>query len=506
MTALDIDIATAVWGDWHLGIFLDVNLPTLLEPGNLPVLARQHRPHYRIQTRVADVPRIRASPSFERLSALMPVDLEIIPDRDLEDPIAAHVAAWRESIDAARKAGRFIVLMPPDVLWSAGSLGHVSAMLQVGKRAIFVPFLRVTSNGFLPDFRSRYGGGDGPIAIPGQELVGFCFDHIHPLMGAYLRDSRYFPSHAEMVLWAVEGEGLSVRSLARELFAFDTGAISLSPAQLIEDPMDPALLHMPADSDLLFGVSLAPLGKDARWHLSAWQLVSLDLAQWWLTYDSPVNDYVAGIRLRWHERPISEAVWRVREMAGDLLIRRAAIEREGLRLVAWMGADEHADQLLQVSQLASLVVLNGVLARALRGLPRTRGTEVVVCLPEDAALDSVWITVWPRLLSSAGRGLERFLRDHVGIAQAPVSCDGGSSEPIEIAFLGGVRRTLRWSGERGQLDAVAVGRRARLSESLVVLQVGSILSEPALAAAIAAEAPSPAASSSSAQHVIPEAR
>src|SRR5262249_59438484 len=46
-----IAMVTAVWGDWHLDAHAGANLPTLLAPGNLPVLAGRpemiSRPHTR---------------------------------------------------------------------------------------------------------------------------------------------------------------------------------------------------------------------------------------------------------------------------------------------------------------------------------------------------------------------------------------------------------------------------------------------------------------------------
>ena len=44
-------LSTAVWGPWHTGVYLGVNLPSLLAPGNLAALVGRHDVVYRIYQR-----------------------------------------------------------------------------------------------------------------------------------------------------------------------------------------------------------------------------------------------------------------------------------------------------------------------------------------------------------------------------------------------------------------------------------------------------------------------
>ena len=488
MERVDIRIVTAVWGDWHLDAFLDVNLPTLLAPRNLPAMFKQHRVGYQIYTRSADLKRIRAAHSFRRLAALVPVKLKTIPARRLSDPIAAHVAIWQTAVRRATRAGSFALLMPPDVLWSEGSLEHVAELLSQGKQGIFVPFLRVTSNSFLPAFRERFGSSPDQVALSGRSLVRLCLQHLHPLMAAYSRTSRYFPTHAEMIVWPVPGEGIAVRVFARELLVFNPRVIRVNAAQLVENPVPREALHLVADSDQLFGVSLAPLGKDIGWHSTPWRIAPSDVARWWLDHDSPSNDAVAAARVRWHVGSPTERLWRARETAGDLFVRRAALEREVLRLVVHVSGDETA-RAFQAIELVGLSLLNGRLIRALRGLPRIPAGTVFAFLPEGGALDGIWSSVWLDLANAKEGQLERVFRDHVALSREADALDQlEQGRDLELEFLSGARRRLGRAAAGMALDGIALSKVERVSLALVLCYTLRVLSSDTTAGQIVAKA------------------
>ncbi|MBV8169520.1 MAG: hypothetical protein JO021_22175, partial [Alphaproteobacteria bacterium] len=359
MRRVDLLIVTAVWGPWHLDAWLEAALPTLLAPGNLPQLAARHAVAYQIHTRAGDLARIRAAPSFERLAALVPVSLQAIPDeRQLEDPIQAHNDLWRRAVEDAARSRRYAFLLAPDLVWSDGSLAHVADLLADGKAAVFAAFPRVASNSFLPAFRARFPAVGEPVALSGRALVALCLEHLHPLMAAHARDSAFFPMHAEMAIWTVRDEGLAVRAFSRELMVFDPARVALNRLLLPDPPLPWDDLHMVEDSDQLFGVSLAPLGKDVAWHTAPWRARPLDVAQWSLAFDSPSNDLVAAAAIRWHVGATTAPPWRAAALAGALFSRRAAVEREALRVLAQLARLGAVDT-AELRQLLALGLITG---------------------------------------------------------------------------------------------------------------------------------------------------
>ncbi len=399
-----LTIVTAVWGKWHLDAHFEVNLPTLLAPGNFPALAAYCDTTYLIYTRGADFARIDTAPETAALRQIMKVEIRLLSEDDLKDPIATHHKAWGLATQQAAAEGSLALLMPPDVAWSENAFSSVVARLKQGKRAIFMTYLRAESTTFIEALLARKPKGGLVNAVPAREMVELCVRSLHPLMAAYLRDSAYFPIHPEMILWAIPGEGFALRVLAREMFIFDPGRYQFNAVALPAQSLPPDEFAFLTDSDDLFAVSLATLGKDVGWHVNAHKADPVEIGGWWLAYDSPANDAMASQRIRWHFAPVTEKAWRAKERGADLFVRRAAGVREGLK--AWQAARELGCSMASLG--LSLAVHTGPFARAVRG----RGAAIIL-LPSDEAFARSGKDCFDRLLTpEASRTLTRLIRAH----------------------------------------------------------------------------------------------
>ena len=402
-TRLPLMMTTAVWGDWFIGMLLDVNLPTLLAPGNLPALSRRCAIHYVLFTRSADRERLERAPEIEAMRRYMTIEIRLLADADLADPIATHHRCWKIVTEEASEARSRVLLMPPDVAWSENAFETVARHIERGTKAIFMTYLRAESETFAAAIRARRNPADVALAMSGLDLVETCVRSLHPLMAAYLRQSDYFPTHSEMMLWAVPQEGFLARIFAREMFVYTPGELKLNHAALPAVPFAPGEAVFITDSDELFAVSLAPLGKDIAWHLEPRRADPVDMAGWWLTYDSPANDFHVAHKLRWHFAPVTEAKWRAVELGSDLFVRRSAGAREAMRL--WQSAREHgcANTALLLATAAHV----GTAARAMRG----RGPAIVLLPTEEAFAGRRGLV--DRLLDPAHEGaLIRLMRAH----------------------------------------------------------------------------------------------
>jgi hypothetical protein len=400
-----VNFVTVAWGDWHLGAFLMLNLPTLLAPGNVPALAEQCVARYDIYTRAADVNSIESSEMIRRMREIMPVHVRIIPEELIADPIKAHGELWREATDRAMRARAAVLLIPPDVAWSDGAFGHIGKLLASGKKVLFNFYLRVVSDTFAAQFIERFRDASGLISVPSREMVEFSMHHIHPLMAAYCRDSENFPHHAEMVIWPVHGEGLLVRVLAREPLMFDPNSYELNEKMLVKGKPDRNEVEFVSDSDDLFAVSLAPLGKDIEWCLKRQKVEFMWLARWWLYFDSPLNDLVCSTKTRIHYVEPTGSHWRQLEHASDLFVRRAASYREALRI--WRALHE-----LKCGRAAEILAL-AMHTGAIKRLTPARG-RLVVLAPSDEAIDAVFESEVERVISGRdGARLEDLLRAHL---------------------------------------------------------------------------------------------
>lgn len=438
-------LSTVVWGPWHTGVYLDVNLPSLLASGNLAALAQKHDVLYRIHTAHGDVARIKASAAFRRAEQIVPFDVVGVAIDPGIDPIAMHHLLWRRSIDEALQAGAMILFVPPDVVWSNGAFGHVADLAAAGKRAIFMTYVRVVAETAVPELQRMFLNKDTQVIdVPARRLVEAAMRHLHPLFLTYLRDSRNFPVHPEFILWPVDGEGYLMRVLVREMFAYDPSFIHLNQQALPAHPLDADQVHYITDSDDLFSLSLAPLIKDVEWYATPRQLDLYELGRWWLRYDSPANDTVASHHFHIHTGDRTPEKWRRKELESDALIKRAMGTREILRILSAMPA---ADQ-RHAQEILSLALAETKLAHL--ASPRRR---VTLLLPDaQSTYRALFDEQEDALAPAPRRRLVRSVLDHVVIGDLELR--QGRAQILTTA-LGG-RRELRWRGALALIDGVAL--------------------------------------------------
>jgi hypothetical protein len=459
-------VVTAVWGDWHIAKYLDLNLPTLLADGNFPALVEHCDITYLLYTSKADLSRLKAAPGLQALARMMKLDFRTIDAEALAEPLVAHHNIWNEAAAQAKALGSFIVLMPPDVAWSNGSFAHVGRKLREGKQAIFMTYLRVEGESFTAALMPYKDTQTGTIDVSGAQMVELSLRTLHALMPAYLRDSNQFPIHPEMMLWAIRGEGLLCRALAREMFVYDPGKLKLTFSHLLESRLEPELVHVVDDSDHLFGISLTPLDKDMDWYRFARKAAPAEIAEWWLEYDSWANDLVSAVNMRWHYAPISETKWRRKQRAAGLFLQRAALLREGHRLYRVARKVECN----MAAQLLAIAVQTGVMQRAALG----KGGAVVF-FPVDAALGSQSAALTAFGGAGTQRELARLIRSHCipGESAEPAKMLEdrlGSNTELKLAAADG--SIIHISTQRGwlQINGRAVlGRPIRCGSHVVYL-------------------------------------
>jgi hypothetical protein len=437
--------STVVWGPWHTGIFLDVNLPSLLAPENLAAFAARHRVTYRIFTSQHDIARITASPAYRRAREIVPFELIPCAVEQVENPIAAHHQLWRRSIVEARNAGAMILFVPPDVAWSNSGFRHVADLVSQGRRAVFITYMRVVSETCAPELQRRYMAEDGAMLdVSSRDLVALAFQYIHPLTLTYLHDSPNFPIHPEFILWRVPGEGYLMRVLVREMFAYDPRVFELNEQALLAHVPDLSSVHYVTDSDDLFALSFAPTLKDIEWYVQPQRYDPLKVGSWWLTYDSPANDLVASHSFCIHHRDQTPKKWRRAERESDLFIKQLMGLREVLRLIRAVSDDRTR----QARQVLSMALAETKLARRMgKNIPFTalipKNADILRWLNEDGE---------PLLKTPSVRELVDLILDHVVIGH--LALKAGDAADLTTA-RGGTRR-LTWIGSTPLIDDVVL--------------------------------------------------
>ena len=464
-------IVTAVWGEWHVNAHLTANLPTLLAAENFPELARRCDLIYHVYTRQSDLSRIRSSPCMQEISRMMSVEFKIISlETCSSDPIAAHHWVWEQARVNAKESGWFVLFLPPDVAWANGSFAHVANLLAAGKKAIFMTYLRVVSETFVPALQEHRESASETVAMTGRSMVELSLSHMHPLQAAYCYDSPYFPMHAEMIVWPIRGEGLLVRVLAREIFLCDPGRVGMKRNWLMDENHDPREMAFVDDSDKLFAVSLAPLGKDVSWHMGHLKATPLTLARWWLKYDSPCNDFVASARICWHTGRQTARLWQQQKRRSDHLILNAIAAREGLRV--WR--ELNMMKCRMAASLLGLITGVGLLMKVSHA-----PSPAVIFVPTDAALQQLASEAMNSLMVPGNvRRLIAFLRHHVVFDADASLCErlrGESSVALMPKTAAGYSLSIERFGSRLTVNGFEVLEPGRRVGRYMVYSVNGVL-------------------------------
>ena len=437
--------STVVWGPWHTGVFLDVNLPSLLASDNLAAFAAHHRVTYRIFTSRRDASSIMASLAFQRARDIVPFELIEYPVEDTDNPIGMHHFLWRRSIMEAQQAGAMILFVPPDVAWSNGSFRHLSDVALQGKKAIFITYVRVVSETCIPELRRRHLSQDGAVLTAQPRcLVELALQYIHPLALTYMRDSPNFPIHPELILWSVPGEGFLMRVLVREMFAYDPGLFDLNHQALLAHAPDPGDVHYVTDSDDLFALSFAPLAKDIDWYERPQRLNAPEIGSWWLRYDSPANDLVARRHFYIHSVSRSPQAWRRPELESDALMRRIKGTREILRLLSAIGQQES----LYARQVLAFALAETKLASMI-----DRIGPITLLIPQNSAMRHRLTGAGEEMLDlRRSRKLVDLILDHVVIGRVPLEV--GKNAVLRTAHGG--ERSLTWRDNTPLVDGAVL--------------------------------------------------
>jgi hypothetical protein len=225
-----------VWGHRYVRQFLEVGLPTLLAPGNLPALAQSLPCEFQLLTSAADESYIRQHPAFLRLAdacraTIRPIDHLITAGNNSTTLTLAYVEAIRAAGPAMLDTCFFFLVS--DYIVADGSLASVLARVRAGASAVMVGNFQVTAEEAMPWLRERIGRDPGGgVAFPARELMRWALGHLHPATVANtVNTSATHNAHTNRLFWRVDDHTLLGRfylmhmiALRPEVIDFRVGA------------------------------------------------------------------------------------------------------------------------------------------------------------------------------------------------------------------------------------------------------------------------------------------
>ena len=394
---MKIRLSTVVWGEGFIDLFLRITARTLLAEGNLAALAARHDIKYTIYTSPSDAPLLYASPTFQRLSDVVLLNVEIF-DINLVDPTnpSSHWILWRNAAERAKASGEILFFIIPDMVFSSGTLLRWAERFEHGYHAICTASPQVTLETTLSQLETDFPASKSlPLLLTTTDVQQLLIHQLHPLMIAMFRDSRRWSRHPDTILIEAPQNGVTMRLLASQPFCIDLNHFSVNNALCpldrlgdiaFEEPHTvclepllkyPDLYHRPLCLD---GDRLSNMGSWIDYHLGPADVL-------WFSHDALFhareNDNDNGFRRA--SETLGFFACQVR-LTGAIYRAVRAIREAGCRQAAQIAATAH------------------FVAR-LRRRWRIKG-EVTVFVPQDAAINALGPT---RLASLLGLGCEKVL-------------------------------------------------------------------------------------------------
>jgi hypothetical protein len=324
-----------LWGERFRDYFLDLCLPTLLSPRNLPCLATRPRSKFLICTRPDDWAAIKASPIFQLLEHhVEPTYIEIPPCPPGVSGCVHMGIGHRRGCELAYEAKAYPFVLTPDCIFSDGTIARLQEFARQGVQLALVPALRFAEEplfghlqaaGISPEGRNAIAQ---PITISNRELVRMALASMHSETKTYEWDAPYFHSMPSAAWWRVPGEdGIVVHCLSWAPLLFDFAAVPEHDTSVFDDWTfdgdyiyknlgNIKRIHLVLDSDEIFMASWAPL-SDRPHELRSQRLFQSGLlggflkkvrfsAAFYSGIFDPLKHRIFFEGARWHAKPINE--------------------------------------------------------------------------------------------------------------------------------------------------------------------------------------------------------
>lgn len=206
-----------MWGEEYLQGYLNACLPNQLSLGNLGALSDDPDIRYTIYTSPTDALVLKNHPMYERLRQSVTVEIITFDDMVASSDwrVAFPLMARAHDHAFAQAAGNDdgVIILPPDQVYSEGTLAQVVRLARAGKRVVMIPECRLKKESFIPALRRRFADEAGLIAPAQRELVALAMEHLHPVTESFFINSKRFNRAAYKIYWPIPGEGLLSRCL-----------------------------------------------------------------------------------------------------------------------------------------------------------------------------------------------------------------------------------------------------------------------------------------------------
>ena len=172
------------WGITYLRKLVNVTIPALLAPGNLPALAESFDVEIILCTERLLFPMVEETQAFKNLSRICRVELRSIDDILTggagDYGVVLSYALYRGFTDlGARMTETWLLFLNADFILSDGSYRTLARLMKEGKRVIHSPSFRAVLEDVMPILENKVDPVETIMSMPSREMVGLALKHQH---------------------------------------------------------------------------------------------------------------------------------------------------------------------------------------------------------------------------------------------------------------------------------------------------------------------------------------
>ncbi len=347
---------TQFWGKRYREYFVNLCLPSLLAPGNLPLLDARDGHCFLIAAPREDWAAIEQLPVMQKLrSFVMPVLLETPPpdQSDYAATLGHQTLGLKRLFEDAYARRGFGCAVWPDTIMSDGFVASIERWIASGHHLVMQPTIRLSEEPVLADLRAagllpneeELSRNARALCVPPRVVADLSVRHLHPEVICMEQGHPDQPTHPPYRIWRVlGGRGLILHVFFATPVLMDFAAVPPDHAQCLDSGdwethyvgrnFSNLRLYVVSDSDEAGILSITPAdtnraelqpvtsfpGKRALSQLCG---IRASLGVYGRQHGNAIRRDMFQASVRWHAGDLDD-VWKREEERISAFIERAA--------------------------------------------------------------------------------------------------------------------------------------------------------------------------------------
>jgi len=233
---MKIRLILPFWGSAYVRKVMNLTLPALLAPGNIPALIEHADFEIALVTEEAFFDEIRATTSFKFAESLCTVRFIALDDiltgvPGDYGPVLTY-AMFRGFADlGTAMVDYYLLFFCADFILADSSLRSLLPLLQKGYRCIHSPSLRVKREDVMPILESRVNAETGVLSMTSREMVSLALEYKHITVKARTVNQQLFHQwRMDQYYWQIDDKTMVG-------YQWPVAIAALRPERVVTEPV-----------------------------------------------------------------------------------------------------------------------------------------------------------------------------------------------------------------------------------------------------------------------------